>query len=121
MDRNLSWVLAAAGAVIVHFIASVMILFVLADAAYDFADSIPGGGEVSSADQLYKLGPSPTVGAYALAGVGILSAICTLIAAISWRTRRWAWLVPVVGILLSALAVVISISAFVPPPPDLGG
>lgn len=113
--------LAAAGGVLVHFLVSVMLGVVLITAAYRFASSVPGGGEVSSADQLYKLGQSPRGGALALACIGLLSSIGTVCAAASRRTRSRAWLVPAAGILLSILAAALSIAAFVPPPPDIGG
>jgi len=118
---TVKWVLAAAGAVLVHFLASVALVFELVGNAYSFAASIPGGGEVSSKDELIKLGSSPAFGIFSIAGVGILGFIVTLTLLASPATRRWAWVAPLASIAVGVLVVEFATAALQPPLPDVGG
>jgi hypothetical protein len=106
---------------VAHAVVSVMLLFTLVGAAYRFADSIPGAGDVSSFDQLYKVGPSPGVAIACLVLVGLADLLLVIPVAAHPATRRRAWIVPVAGVAVSILVVVFAILAFQPPPPDLGG
>ena len=118
---TVKWIVAAAAAVLVHFLASVALVFELVGNAYAFAASIPGGGEVSSKDELIKLGSSPGFGIFSIAGVGILGFIVTLALLAAPTTRRWAWAAPLAGIALGILVVEFATAAFQPPLPDVGG
>ena len=84
----MKWMLAAAAAVLVHFLASVALVFELVGNACAFAASIPGGGEVSSKDELVTLGLSPGFGILSIAGVGILGFVVTLALLGAPTTRR---------------------------------
>lgn len=114
-------VIAAAGGVVLHFFVSVALLLILISAAYGFAGSVPGGGEVSSIDQLHKLGASPSLGIFALAMFGLLDFVLTVFLLAVPRTRQWAFVAPVTAIVTSGLVALLAILAFQPPAPDIGG
>lgn len=115
------WGWIATGGVALHFVVSFLLVAVLVSAAYAFAADVPGGGEVSSFDQLTKLGPSPGLALVWLVGIGMASATLTCVAVCWSPTRKYAWIVPAIGILLSVLAVLRAVSDFLPPAPETGG
>jgi cytochrome bd-type quinol oxidase subunit 2 len=119
--RPAAWVFITAGGVLLHFLVCVALLLVLVGAAYSFADSVPNGGVVGSRDELYKLGPAPSLAGWALAVVGFLYFLFAWLLLLTPRTLRRAWMAPAVGIALSVLIVVVAILSFQAPPPDIGG
>jgi len=107
--------------VLVHFVVTVFLVFALISSAYAYARAVPGGGDVSSYDQLYKLGGSPMAGFAGLALTGAVSFFVSVGLLPFTAPRPRAWMVPVVGIGLSILIWITAVALFQPPPPDIGG
>lgn len=106
---------------VAHALAVPVLLLILVSAAYGYADSIPGGGEVDSWDRMYKLGASPYVAFTGFLFLAVVDLVVTVGLLLIPMTRRWAWWAPGISIALSVLLLVAAILAFQPPPPDLGG
>lgn len=102
-----------------HFVVSVVLLFVLVSSAYDF--SRHGGAEIGSSDELHRLGPSPQLAIAGLVLCGLADFVVSIIMLAVPDTRSRAWHVPVVGIVLSAVVVGIAVLAFQPAVPYVGG
>lgn len=105
--------------VVVHFFVCVGVVMAIIGAGYRFAEGIPGAGSVDSVDQMYKLGRGYWWAVFGLAVCGVLD-FCITVPAVVTR-RRWAWIVPTVGIVVSILLYFVAVASFEVPPPDLGG
>ena len=115
-------VFVALALVALHAVLSVVLGGILLTTAYRFANTFPGGGQVGSPDELYKLGGGPWFGFLALLLVGVTDFVLTTILLLRTpSTRSKAWIVPVVGMTVSVLVVFVTPLAFNAPAPDIGG
>ena len=89
------------------------------EAARAFAEPYPMS-YVGGRDELYKLGPASGFLNAVLGIILPLVPLVTLALLIPYRTHRWAWTIPLIGVFVVALGVVIGIGLFEPPPPDGG-
>ncbi|MFF1633120.1 hypothetical protein [Leifsonia sp. NPDC058248] len=104
----------AVGAVGAHvLVAGILIVVVLIS-----ADRVAGHGV--SADALYTLGPGPVNAAYGACIPILFGATGAWVLILSPR-RRFAWVAPVVGIVLSVVLCVASITTFQVPRSTPGG
>lgn len=94
----------------VQLISALILNEALLGAAYAFSD-----GEVSSGDELHLLGPSGQVGLALIGLITLLSIAST--GAMAWReeSRPYAWIAPVVGIVLGVVACLLAIAGFQAP------
>jgi hypothetical protein len=94
--------------------------FILSDnvltAAYTFAPD----GQVSSIDELYKLGSGPKNATIGIWLPLLLSAVASAIF-LAGRHHRWAWIFPFAAIGVGAALSWHFIGTFQPPPPEVGG
>lgn len=114
-------VLWALGSFLILGFAALLAVNLWVSAAYHFADGYPLTS-VSGKNDLKKLGTvSIAFTAIGLLVVAITAFIATGMLLIGSRTRRFAWLAPLVSVLLVAIVVAIGTTMFEPPQPDLGG
>jgi hypothetical protein len=97
-----------------HVVFSVILWFGFIGAAYGFSD-----GRVASYDELTYLGSGPGRALAAISQLLVLSAFVTLFALLV--VRRFAWVVPVLGMLASTTAAVYYFTTLEHPAPLVGG
>jgi hypothetical protein len=101
-------------------IVALIVAIVLSNRVLTSARAFAPDGQVSSIDELYKLGSGPTNAAIGIWLPLVLSAIVSVIVLVG-RGHRWAWIFPLAA---SAVGIVLSfyfIDTFQAPAPEFGG
>ena len=107
------------GGVALHVVLSIVLLFVLVGSAYAFSRTT--GAEISSYDELSRLGNGASLCVLGLMVSGVTEFIVAITLLVIPATRDRAWIAPLLGICASVACVLLAVMSFHPAVPYVGG